>query len=50
VVGDANGLLRVWRNTGPTTAPVFTEITGANNPFRDIDAGSYAADPPRVLY
>jgi Ca2+-binding RTX toxin-like protein len=43
VSGDAYGGLQTWRNTGTTVAPVFTKLTGADNPFEGIDVGYYAA-------
>src|SRR5262249_46548104 len=39
VVGDQNGNLHYLQNTGTATAPTFTEITGAANPFNGVDVG-----------
>ncbi|MCA3281940.1 MAG: VCBS repeat-containing protein [Roseomonas sp.] len=39
VSGELYGTLRAWRNTGSTTAPAFTELTGSANPFNGIDVG-----------
>ncbi|MGL4309877.1 MAG: beta strand repeat-containing protein, partial [Paracoccaceae bacterium] len=38
VVGTRAGTVRVWTNAGG----VFTEQTGANNPFNGIDVGSFS--------
>lgn len=38
--GDANGVIHYFRNDGTRDAPVFTEVTGAENPFNGIDVGS----------
>jgi hypothetical protein len=42
VVGDADGTLHYFRNTGIASAPVFVEQTGAANPFNGIDVGTVA--------
>ena len=39
VVGERNGTLKYFLNTGSATAPVFSEQTGAANPFNGIDVG-----------
>jgi hypothetical protein len=47
VSGAANGALLAWRNTGTSEAPSFTALTGAANPFNDINVG-YASAPSFV--
>ncbi len=39
VIGESDGTLRYYRNTGTALAPVFTELTGAANPFNGVDVG-----------
>src|SRR4051812_13489012 len=39
VVGEFYGTLHYFENTGTATAPAFTEITGAANPFNGVDVG-----------
>ena len=43
VSGNLNGTLLAWRNTGTTTVPVFTALTGAANPFNGFDVGVNSA-------
>ncbi|MBU8540642.1 M10 family metallopeptidase C-terminal domain-containing protein [Falsiroseomonas tokyonensis] len=43
VVGSDSGKLTAYRNTGTTTNPSFTLLTGADNPFNDIDVGTFSA-------
>ena len=43
VVGDNDGTLHYFENTGTAIAPAFTEQTGAANPFNGIDVGYYSA-------
>ncbi|WP_353929307.1 cadherin-like domain-containing protein [Okeanomitos corallinicola TIOX110] len=40
VVGEFNGNLNYFENTGSTTAPIYVEQTGTNNPFDGIAVGS----------
>jgi uncharacterized protein (DUF2141 family) len=40
VVGEQDGTLNYFENTGSAIAPVFTERTGAANPFNGVDIGS----------
>ena len=40
LVGESNGTLNYFENTGSATAPAFTERTGAANPFNGVDLGS----------
>ncbi|MFP4008802.1 MAG: DUF4114 domain-containing protein [Spirulinaceae cyanobacterium] len=44
VVGVNNGILRYFENTGTVTNPVFTELTGANDPFETYNKA--VAEPP----
>lgn len=39
LVGDDNGTIHFFRNTGTAAAPVLSEQTGANNPFTGVDVG-----------
>ena len=39
VVGENDGILNYFENTGSATAPAFTEHTGAANPFNGVDVG-----------
>ena len=43
VVGESNGILRYFENTGSAIAPAFTERTGAANPLNGIDVGLFSA-------
>jgi hypothetical protein len=43
VVGESNGILHYFENTGSAIAPAFTERTGAANPLNGIDAGLFSA-------
>ena len=40
VVGVQDGTFRYYKNEGTTTTPSFTEQTGANNPFNNLDVGA----------
>ena len=42
VIGDANGRLTYFENTGTALAPVFTERTGADDPFTGAGVGFYS--------
>lgn len=42
-IGEFDGIINFFRNDGNSTAPVFTEITGAANPFNGIDVGTMSA-------
>ncbi|MDX1905922.1 MAG: FG-GAP-like repeat-containing protein [Bacteroidia bacterium] len=44
VVGESDGTLNAYRNTGSATTPVFAALTGVNNPFDGIDVGNFS-DP-----
>jgi hypothetical protein len=39
IIGEQNGTLKYYQNTGSSTAPVYTEQTGTANPFNGIDIG-----------
>jgi Ca2+-binding RTX toxin-like protein len=41
VVGERNGNLNYYKNTGSAIAPIYQEQTG-DNPFNSIDVGSYS--------
>jgi len=41
-IGDNFGLIKYYKNTGTIINPVFTEQTGANNPFDSVDVGNLA--------
>ncbi len=36
-IGNRDGQIRFYRNTGTATAPVYTSVTGTNNPFNNVD-------------
>jgi Ca2+-binding RTX toxin-like protein/uncharacterized protein (DUF2141 family) len=42
VAGEREGALLAWRNTGSAAAPIFTALTGSNNPFNGIDVGLFS--------
>lgn len=42
-IGEGDGNINFFRNTGSASAPAFTEVTGANNPFDGVDLGSDSA-------
>ena len=44
VVGEIDGNLNYFENTGSATAPAFTARTGAANPFDGVDVG-YSSTP-----
>ena len=37
IVGNFEGALRTWRNIGAPDAPAFEELTGSDNPFRNLE-------------
>ena len=43
VVGERNGKLKYYENTGSATAPTYTERTGSANPFDGFDVGILSA-------
>ncbi|WP_369178911.1 beta strand repeat-containing protein [Candidatus Thiodubiliella endoseptemdiera] len=42
VVGEINGTLKYYQNTGTTSSPAYEAETGGNNPFNGIDVGDYS--------
>jgi sugar lactone lactonase YvrE len=42
-IGEQDGFINYYSNTGSSNSPEFTEQTGINNPFNGIDFG-YASD------
>ena len=42
VVGNTDGILRYFQNTGSANAPAFVERTGAANPFDGVDVGNFS--------
>ena len=42
VAGNAGGRISYFENTGTTTAPVFTQRTGAANPVDSVEVGDYS--------
>ncbi|NYT27369.1 MAG: VCBS repeat-containing protein [Candidatus Thiodubiliella endoseptemdiera] len=43
VVGEANGALKYYQNTGTTSNPAYEAKTGDSNPFNSIDVGKFSA-------
>ena len=43
VVGEKDGKVNYFENTGTSTAPVFVQRTGSANPFDGIDVGRSGA-------
>uniref|UniRef100_UPI0034DE1A6A FG-GAP-like repeat-containing protein n=1 Tax=Candidatus Thiodubiliella endoseptemdiera TaxID=2738886 RepID=UPI0034DE1A6A len=43
VVGERNGTLKYYQNTGTTSSPAYEAKTGGNNPFNGIDVGGYSS-------
>src|SRR6185295_3087351 len=42
VVGDSDGVLHYFKNSGTSSAPALTEVIGAANPFDTFDVGRNA--------
>ncbi|NYT26778.1 MAG: VCBS repeat-containing protein [Candidatus Thiodubiliella endoseptemdiera] len=42
VVGEQNGTLKYYQNTGTTSNPAYEAETGDSNPFNGIDVGRYS--------
>ncbi|NYT27644.1 MAG: VCBS repeat-containing protein [Candidatus Thiodubiliella endoseptemdiera] len=42
VVGENNGTLKYYQNTGTTSNPAYEAKTGDDNPFNGIDVGDYS--------
>lgn len=45
LVGQRDGTIRYFENTGTNTTPIFTERTGLENPFNEFDAPNGWAAP-----
>ena len=45
VIGDSEGAILFFENTGAMTEPDFTERAGADNPFQGVDAGGGFSKP-----
>uniref|UniRef100_UPI0034DFE3F9 FG-GAP-like repeat-containing protein n=1 Tax=Candidatus Thiodubiliella endoseptemdiera TaxID=2738886 RepID=UPI0034DFE3F9 len=43
VVGERDGTLKYYQNTGTTSNPAYEAKTGDSNPFNGIDVGNYSA-------
>jgi uncharacterized protein (DUF2141 family) len=43
VTGSYDGSLRYFENTGSKTSPVFTELTGDQNPFASLNTGTFSS-------
>jgi hypothetical protein len=43
VIGQGDGQISFWRNTGSTSAPVYVLQSGAANPFDGVDVATYAS-------
>uniref|UniRef100_UPI0034DE0F9C FG-GAP-like repeat-containing protein n=1 Tax=Candidatus Thiodubiliella endoseptemdiera TaxID=2738886 RepID=UPI0034DE0F9C len=43
VVGEQNGTLKYYQNTGTTFNPAYEVKTGGSNPFNSIDVGGYSS-------
>jgi len=48
VVGEQDGALRYYANTGTATAPSYSEQTGPSNPFRGISVGVGGGSSPAL--
>ncbi|NYT26478.1 MAG: VCBS repeat-containing protein [Candidatus Thiodubiliella endoseptemdiera] len=42
VVGENNGTLKYYQNTGTTSNPAYEAKTGDDNPFNGIDVGRHS--------
>jgi hypothetical protein len=43
LIGEKDGTLNYYKNTGSSTNPVYTPQTGTANPFNGINVGSFSA-------
>lgn len=43
VTGERNNALTYYRNTGSATSPIYTQQTGASNPFNGLNAGIFGS-------
>ncbi len=39
-IGETAGSIKYYQNTGNSTNPTFSEVTGSSNPFNGVDLGS----------
>lgn len=42
-IGENDGIINYYENTGTSSAPIFTLRTGASNPFNGVDVGAKSA-------
>ncbi|MDX2286709.1 MAG: FG-GAP-like repeat-containing protein [Bacteroidia bacterium] len=42
-IGESDGFINFYRNTGTVSSPTFSSITGSSNPFNGVDIGSASA-------
>ncbi len=42
-IGDDNGVINYYKNTGSSTSPVFSRQIGSGNPFDGVDVGDISA-------
>ncbi|MEJ6479859.1 hypothetical protein N0Y54_00390, partial [Nostoc punctiforme UO1] len=42
IVGERDGTLNYYKNTGTATNPTYTQQTGTANPFNGFDVGSFS--------
>jgi len=42
-IGEYDGIINYYKNTGTPQAPAFTQQTAAANPFNGVDVGNYSA-------
>ncbi|QLE53574.1 tandem-95 repeat protein (plasmid) [Nostoc sp. C057] len=40
LIGESDGILKYYKNTGTATNPTYTEQTGTANPFNGVDVGT----------
>ncbi|NYT26471.1 MAG: FG-GAP repeat protein [Candidatus Thiodubiliella endoseptemdiera] len=45
VVGENDGTLKYYQNTGTTSNPLYEAKTGDDNPFNGIDVGYFPHQP-----
>ena len=45
-VGMGNGKIEYWKHTGSPSVPSFTQQTGDNNPFKDVDIPNRPKNQP----
>ncbi len=49
VLGDKDGSLRYFENTGSVSVPAFTEVTGVSNPLDGFNVGANKESTPAVV-